>query len=396
VTLHTPTLMVTLMLGFALLSVQLWVAQRSGLRDRALLTWSQGTWALLGSFVMLAVRPVVPLALSVVLANGLIVLGLLLYGQALHRFLLARDMPRFWWLGLPVCLLAAGLMLSSSLAARTSVLSILFALCTCPSIGVLLRHGWQAERSLRLMAMCLLLAALAVAYRSVDAGLNPDQYQDVLQSNSGQGLTYLLCFVMLLGAGFGFVLASFERVAKQMADMAKLDGLTGCVNRNTTDALLEHNLERGRRERIPVALALLDIDHFKQVNDQYGHPAGDQALKAFADSVRKRLRASDVLGRMGGEEFAVVLPDTDQAGALRVLEEVRMAVQTLTLTDDQGRPFSVTVSGGLSLAEPLQGLSAAQLYRQADQALYQAKHAGRNCTVAFGDPAQLPLPLPTL
>jgi diguanylate cyclase (GGDEF)-like protein len=380
---HIPTLMATLMLGFAMLSLQLWVAQRSGLRDMALLTWSQGTWALFGSFVMLAVRPLVPLALSVLMANGLIVLGLLLYGQALYQFLLERDLPAAWWLAVPLCLLAAAIMLPWDLAARTSVMSLLFVVVACPALSVLLHHGWRVERSMRVVALCLLLATAAAGFRAVHAAWRPDEYQEVMQGNLGQGLTYLLTFTMLMGSGFGFVLSGFERVAKRMAEMARLDGLTGCLNRTTADALLAHTLERGRRDNTPVALALLDLDHFKQVNDQHGHQRGDETLKAFATAVHSRLRASDVLGRMGGEEFALVLPNTDRAGALQLLEDIRTVVQAMVLQDDQHRTFGITVSAGLAMANPGGGLGATQLYRQADQALYQAKNAGRNRVMAF-------------
>jgi len=160
--------------------------------------------------------------------------------------------------------------------------------------------------------------------------------------------------------------------------MASTDGLTGCMNRMTADALLRHELERGRREGTPLAFVLLDLDHFKDVNDCHGHHAGDDALRAFAQEVRARLRASDVVGRWGGEEFGLVLPATDGPGASRLVEQIREAVATLRLCDGQGREFSLTVSAGVAVAEPGGRLTADQLFMRADRALYRAKDGGRN------------------
>jgi len=180
-------------------------------------------------------------------------------------------------------------------------------------------------------------------------------------------------------AAAGFVLACFERVALRMEELATTDGLTGCINRSTTDALLAHTLERGRREGAPVAFALLDLDHFKRVNDRFGHAAGDAALRAFAQAVKSRLRSSDVLGRMGGEEFGLILPMTDGPGAARIVEQVRDAVEAMEVRSPEGgENFRVTVSAGVVVAASDSGLTASRLYMLADKELYRAKELGRN------------------
>jgi diguanylate cyclase (GGDEF)-like protein len=181
-----------------------------------------------------------------------------------------------------------------------------------------------------------------------------------------------------MGAGFAFVLAVFERVALQMEKLATHDGLTGCLNRSTIDAMLSHALDRGRREGAPVSFVLLDLDHFKLVNDQHGHRTGDAALRAFARTVRERLRASDIFGRTGGEEFGLVLPGTDATGARRLLEQIRAAVEAMQVRDALGHPVRITVSAGLAVADPASPISGDRLYGRADRALYEAKHGGRN------------------
>lgn len=382
--LHIPTLMLALLSGYALLAAQLWIAQRGRLRHAEMRLWTWGCWALLLGFAMLAARVVLPMWLSALLGNGLIVLGILIYDQAIFRHVLGRGQPWWLWGALPAGWGLIAWMLDWPLAPRTAIVSFLYALLLVPGLWVLFRQGWRAENSLRCVALSLLLAAGGLVFRGVHAWTQPGDYGELLQSSLGQGLTFLFSFICLLGAGFGFVLASFERTASRMEDMATTDGLTGCINRSTTDALLAHSLERGRRDGAPVAFALLDLDLFKQVNDNHGHRAGDAALKAITAEIRQRLRGSDVLGRMGGEEFGLVLPATDAPGAMRLLEQVRAAVEGLRLSDEQGRPFALTISGGVAVAASDSHISGDELYMLADRALYEAKHAGRNCIRLYG------------
>ena len=392
--LHIPTLMLALLLGFLLLTLALGVSQQ-GVRARPeIQRWTLGCWALLAGFALLAARVVLPIALSVVLGNALICLGLAFYAQALHRLLCDSHGPKALLQVQPAIWLALLLMLDWPLHQRTALLSLVCSALLLPSVAVILRHGWRAERSLRVVAVTMALAVLALLVRAVHALLQPDEYSALMQASLGQGLTFLVAFVCLLGAGFGFVLAVFERVASQMEEMATRDGLTGCWNRSTTDALLEHELQRAHRAGTPVAFVLLDLDHFKQVNDRHGHRTGDAVLRAFADAVRRRLRASDVFGRTGGEEFGLVLPDTDVAGARWLVEAVRREVEALQLADDNGAPVQVTVSAGVAVADASSRLSGDRLYGQADQSLYEAKRAGRNRVEVYGITAGASAALP--
>ena len=382
--LHIPTLMLALLLGFLLLTLALGVSQQ-GVRARPeIRRWTYGCWALLAGFAVLAARVVLPVSLSVVLGNALIAMGLALYAQALHRLLRDNHGPKALMQVQPAIWAVLLWMANSPLNERTALVSLIYSGLLLPGVSVILRHGWHAERSLRLVAITLVLAVLALLVRGVHALMQPDAYVDLLQASLGQGLTFLVAFVCLLGAGFGFVLAVFERVAGQMEVMATRDGLTGCWNRSTTDALLAHALQRAQRAGEPVAFALLDLDHFKQVNDRHGHRTGDAVLRAFADAVRRRLRASDVFGRTGGEEFGLVLPATDAAGARWLVEAVRREVEALALTDDKGAPVQITVSAGLAVADAQSSLSGDWLYGQADQSLYEAKRAGRNRVEVYG------------
>jgi diguanylate cyclase (GGDEF)-like protein len=153
------------------------------------------------------------------------------------------------------------------------------------------------------------------------------------------------------------------------------DSLTGLLNHTRIKAELEKELTRARRLSVSLCFVMIDIDKFKFVNDTYGHPAGDRVIRAVARILKQRLRKTDVLGRYGGEEFAVVLTDTDPATAVRVIDEVREAFAQVTHLAENVE-FSVSFSAGIACFPALK--SATELGDAADRALYAAKRAGSN------------------
>ncbi len=158
------------------------------------------------------------------------------------------------------------------------------------------------------------------------------------------------------------------------------DKLTGMNNRAAFDNSLAREVDLAQRQHLPLTLIVLDIDHFKSVNDSYGHRVGDLALKTLADSINHTLRRSDIAFRYGGEEFSIILSNTDKAAAHSVAERIRIAASQLRCNDDTHN-FGITIS--LGVAELQQGEQAVNLFDRADQALYQAKRAGRNNTSAI-------------
>jgi diguanylate cyclase (GGDEF)-like protein len=169
------------------------------------------------------------------------------------------------------------------------------------------------------------------------------------------------------------------------------DSLTGLLNHSKTKEQLAVEVARARRQKVPLAFAMIDLDHFKAVNDKYGHQTGDRVLKGLARLLLQRLRKIDVVGRYGGEEFAVILPGTDAAGAMRVLDEIRASFGHVE-QQAESNEFTVTFSCGIS-SFPEYGTAPA-LSKAADKALYRAKHAGRNRVVLAGPPGSTPLPSP--
>jgi diguanylate cyclase (GGDEF)-like protein len=159
------------------------------------------------------------------------------------------------------------------------------------------------------------------------------------------------------------------------------DSLTGLFNHTTTKTNLEIELARAVRNQSPLAFAILDIDRFKLVNDTYGHPTGDRVLKSVARLLRERLRQSDIIGRYGGEEFAVVLVGTDGPTAVTVLDQIRAGLAQIRQQAD-GEVFTVTFSCGIACFADFP--DAPKLTEAADKALYAAKRGGRNQVVLAG------------
>lgn len=164
---------------------------------------------------------------------------------------------------------------------------------------------------------------------------------------------------------------------QKLEELSVRDGLTGLYNRRELEKRLHEEIQRGRRYNRPLSVMMLDIDHFKNVNDRYGHQAGDEVLITVTDLIQLNVRPVDVVCRYGGEELAVILPETDEEGARIVAERIRSTVEDSITTTPQGDMIHVTVSIGLGIF-PGHGDSAATLVHAADQALYTAKHEGRN------------------
>lgn len=224
----------------------------------------------------------------------------------------------------------------------------------------------------------------------VEAGLSRESIiapwrRDVLKSVA-------VLLLLLAGlAAFGWIVLRQlrERIAIERAlhqahqtlkSLALTDSLTGLGNRRRLDAVFEAELKRARRQGYPVALVMLDLDYFKRYNDRYGHPAGDQCLKRFAEVLQTALkRPADLAVRYGGEEFTLLLPATDVPGAELVVDEIMQALRRQAIVHDASPVGWVSASAGIAVADTAQGeCSAERLMAAADAALYEAKRRGRD------------------
>jgi diguanylate cyclase len=198
------------------------------------------------------------------------------------------------------------------------------------------------------------------------------------------GLDYTIRFCATLALTIvlaNLILGIVFDLHRRLLDQANVDPLTGAFNRRHLERCLSDAIERQRRTSAPASLLLVDIDHFKRINDDLGHAAGDGVLRAVVELIGKRSRKLDLLFRIGGEEFMLLLPDTREGAAAVLAEQLRASIEASL----PGQAARVTVSIGVSELRPGESMDA--WMKHADEALYAAKNAGRN-RVARGDPLQ--------
>jgi diguanylate cyclase (GGDEF)-like protein len=186
----------------------------------------------------------------------------------------------------------------------------------------------------------------------------------------------LLSGMQSLFYGLGFLLLYNELLQRELHVMARVDSLTGVPNRLALEERYTGMLAATGAVHAPFCMLLLDIDHFKSVNDRFGHDCGDKALKALTRRVRDVLRSGDMVGRLGGEEFIVLAPELHWGAGQALAERIRSAVAAAPVLID-GYELALTVSVGVAEAEPYERDMSTTL-RRADKALYVAKHGGRN------------------
>ena len=181
-----------------------------------------------------------------------------------------------------------------------------------------------------------------------------------------------------------FLIYRINRSSEVLRRLATTDPLTGTFNRRHFMELMAREQRRADRYNTTYSVLMIDIDHFKRVNDTYGHQVGDHAIQAMAEACKNTTRPTDIVARYGGEEFIVTLTHTDRVGALKVAERLREAVAEIALPTEQGA-LSFTISIGLSTY--VKRSAVEQIIGRADQALYKAKETGRNRVCVEDDPA---------
>ena len=337
-----------------------------------------GAMLLLGTGLLgLALRQLIPDWLSIALANTLIVAALVLAVRSLRRFL--DDAPRdlLGW-GLTAALFVYLLVFAvaiPSMTARSVAIAAAIAIIMVRAALLLHRRAPESSRlSCRFTEIIFWAAAATAIVRAVST-LVADT-QDLLQPNVLNAATFLAYAGFIMVSTLGIMWIEIETLQAELVHAAHYDSLTGIYNRGTFLAEFEREVSRSGRGGAAFSLAIFDLDRFKQLNDRYGHPAGDQVLKAFADVLRSSIRKHDTVGRYGGEEFALLMPQTGMETAVRVAERIRRALETRGVNVEVGR-IDVTVSGGVATFG-IDGDDWDALLSAADTALYEAKRAGRN------------------
>lgn len=266
---------------------------------------------------------------------------------------------------------AGAVALHASPQQMTWVVAVLVALFSSAAALILLRPQQDAPPVQRIIGIVDALFALAIwTWMAVANGSIGN-----FNASPILGFTYLSSYLLMIVNGFGFLLLCKLKDDERMRRLATIDGLTETLNRRAFFERAEHARLLALRLRKPIALAMLDLDHFKQLNDGFGHACGDEALRVFAATAQGVLREHDLMGRLGGEEFALALPGIGLDGALKAAERLRAAITQAALPSCAAG-YRMTVSIGVVLVEPNEELTAA--LARADHALYAAKTGGRN------------------
>jgi diguanylate cyclase (GGDEF)-like protein len=246
-------------------------------------------------------------------------------------------------------------------------------------VGYLLFDRVIALSGLMSYATLVVAGALMLRERvwpALDGLLPPSSYAELSRAAV---VRLSVSSLLLFGVSFAviaFIIDSWRDRERLLQHMARTDGLTGLTNRRTFLELAERELLRARRYGSPMAVVLIDLDHFKRINDTHGHQAGDRVLVHAAHTLADAVRDVDTVARFGGEEFAILLPATDATGAVEVAQRCARRVADGVVTLDDGLPVVVTASMGVAVSAPHEPLDG--VLRRADQALYRAKEAGRD------------------
>ena len=334
-----------------------------------------------------AARGTIPDVLSIVLFGVLFVTAQATKLAAIHEY---RDLPWPRW----QCLLPVGLALLVLVALpyedfrdRLIYGSLIYGAQMLMIVQILRTDTESRTGRAWLLLFGATVAILPLlALRAIVAFFGIFEFA-TLQSSVALNPVQLAIFVGSIGlsimGSMGFILMVKERADRVIRSLAMIDSLTGVFNRRAFMERAEKEYAIAQRNKTPLALLMIDIDYFKRINDEYGHPTGDDVLVDVARILNSRLRKQDTLGRYGGEEFCVLLPATEEAGAMVLAETLRNAVEsTLLATERKGISATISIGATVCPASCATGNPGfCKLLEDADAALYQAKHDGRNRTV---------------
>jgi diguanylate cyclase (GGDEF)-like protein len=350
--------------------------------------WTAGTTTYTFGFLSISLRNIIPDIFSIVLAGLFILSAALFFWEGTRRFRGKEVRKTF------IVLLIAGYALFQSyftfvhndISVRIVTYSLLAAVIYGAIALELFRNVPHALRfSSWFTGSLFALYGIFMVFRGVLTELLPPLH-DLFEPNTLQAMTFLLAIFFGIAWTFGFVMLNSERLEADLRNaqdklqkIATTDFLTGIANIRFFSEAGEREVQRARRYKRSLALLMIDLDHFKKVNDKYGHAIGDKILVAFADICKKSLRKVDIFGRLGGEEFAILLPETDVNGGRKFAERLRAIIEKSRIKVKH-KAFHITVSIGVTELLPDDKQLESALKR-ADDTMYEAKSKGRNQVV---------------
>lgn len=356
-------------------------------KSSSLSTWAIAKQCQAAAWFLIYFRGVMPDWLSIAAGSALLFAGIGLDAGAQWQAA-GRDGWRRFMLPALGLLIAAFLVcygIDLAPALRGAIGALIVATLILSGVLALAQEWSGATMLRRFLVVSMGLLAIAIAGRGLLALALPDGWtwiSPAMMQAAGYGALYLV----LLGNGLGYLLLSRQDLGRELARLAVVDALTDVPNRRGFYQALAPWMALARRPGMPTSLIVLKLDHFKRVNDGYGHPVGDVVLKTMVDVCKKQLRDSDLMGRLGGAEFAIQLPRTAPADALMVAERIRAAIAALPIKTERA---VINLSASLGVTAIRADDSTVSLFQRADAALQAAKQGGRDRIVEA--PAAVPL-----
>jgi len=333
-------------------------------------------------FILLGLRQYIADFLSIIVANVVIFSGFSLLIVGILKFLEYKK-KSFEKVSL---ILLSGLIIffvyftyvQSNVNYRVLIISVMIAGQSL-FIGVkVLTHQEQSLLTLtRFLGLSFFYCAFIFLWRGYFT-LNEPIIDNFMNAGIAHALSLIALQLVVITSCFSLTLGASQQLANKLAIQATIDSLTELYNRRAFDEFAEKGVLRAQREKTPISLILMDIDLFKQVNDNYGHQVGDLVLQEFSLRLKNSLRQYDVLARYGGEEFTLLLPDTNAKTAMIIAEKLRAKIAQPVFCVEGKTNLSVTASFGVATNQG-ENINWQQLISFADLALYQAKAGGRNC-----------------
>jgi diguanylate cyclase (GGDEF)-like protein len=325
--------------------------------------------------VLIILRGILPNFFSIVVMNFLLFSAFALFYRGILLFFRSPRTTRLLWIlvGVALLLLTYFSTVHDQSALRIAIISLVLFLSRGFIAVELFRQAGQ-RAILNVFAVLMATYALFGVGRTVVTFLHGAPY-DLNQTSSFQTPALVVNFIFICILGLFFILMLSSELVAVVEAQSLNDHVSGALNRRGIDQRLALELVRAERDGYEIAIAFIDIDHFKQINDTAGHAAGDAALRRVVEVITSRLRSYDFFGRYGGDEFLLVLPQTSCEDALRIAERIQQAVGGLVVSRF-ALPISLSI--GLTLATFRE--SSSSMLARADMALYNAKQAGRSCT----------------
>jgi diguanylate cyclase (GGDEF)-like protein len=348
----------------------------------------------LAKLILQGLEGKIPAVFGSFTVSELYLVSITMQWMGLRWFVVRKPMHSRWpWIALGGVLAAYTLTFALKVRYSANIANIPFVAVCGASSWMLWKHGKAPFIAVSRIAAAVSALQMGVAaYRAVLTNLRYMHPIETVRAHADPqwveslAAAAFLATVMVM-CEFGFLVMELQR---ELAEQARTDPLTGALNRRSMEEAARRETARCMRSGCALSMIVVDIDNFKQLNDTRGHAAGDRALQAIVCRIKSVLRRQDLLARTGGEEFAILLPDTDESGALTIAERVRRGVERLEVVFERGT-IRMTVCAGAAQLDRACGWE--HMFQQADQAMYEAKRHGRNLISARLEPDSISIEL---